>query len=595
MPPAAGPGATATAELDATLFEAAFDGAPIGIAIVGEDGRIVRANRALGELFGHPTEQLIGRTVHGFGHPDDDDIRLADRAAIASGALERSSYVKRHLDGSGQPVWLKVSTSRIDSRGRPLFLSHFVDVTTQEQATRRVAHAATHDPLTGLANRSRLMELLAEALPDRHVPDGAEPEGAGRPPVAADVALLFIDLDDFKVVNDSLGHETGDQVLRVAGRRLANAVRPGDQVARFGGDEFVVLCTGLDQDAVPALCDRLLQVLSEPVEMDGRLLEVGASIGVARAEDDASPATLLRDADAAMYAAKRAGRSRYMVSDEVVRGFAMAALTGESDLRAALAEGSLTLHAQPIRDLATMDVVGVETLARWPHPDRGELSPGSFVGVAVRGGMARTLGRWALREACRRRSSWAAAVGNPDLRVSVNLDAEHLVDPALVDDVRSALAASRMPARLLTIEITERSLVDAFPAIVSRLSELVDDGVRLSLDDFGTGWSSLSYLRLLPVAELKVDRAFVTGAARSPREAVLLAGIARLGRGLGLSVVAEGIEAAAELAVARANGCDLGQGYLLGRPAADGTGWPTPAWLLDDPAVRLAGAASATG
>ncbi len=561
------------------LFETAFDDAPIGIALVGDDDRIVRANQALGDLFGLPAAELAGRTVHSFGHPEDEGIRLADRAAIAAGQLTRSSYIKRYLDGSGQPVWLNVSTSRIGLPDRPAFLSHFVDVTTQEQATRRVAFAATHDPLTGLANRTRLHELLAEALP----------EGSRRTAADPDVALLFIDLDDFKVVNDSLGHETGDQLLRVAGRRLANAVRPGDQVARFGGDEFVVLCTGLAQDAVPALCDRLLQVLSEPVEMDGRVLEVGASIGVAHADLDARPATLLRDADAAMYAAKRAGRSRYMVSDDVVRGFAMAALTEESDLRAALADSSLVLHAQPIRDLVTMDVVGVETLARWPHPGRGELSPGSFVGLAVRSGMARTLGRWALGEACRRRVDWARQVGNPDLGVSVNLDAEHLVDPALVDDVRAALAAARMPARLLTIEITERSVVDAFPAIVSRLGELVDDGVRLSLDDFGTGWSSLSYLRVLPVAELKVDRAFVAGAARSPRDAVVLAGIARLGRGLGLSVVAEGIETAAELAVARANGCDVGQGYLLGRPAADGSGWPAAADLLGTPpALRAA-------
>ena len=552
--------------LPADLFERAFDDAPIGIALVGDDERIVRANGALGDLFGLPAAQLVGRTVHSFGHPDDDGIRLADREAIAAGEVRRSSFVKRYLDGHGQPVWLNVSTSRLGS----VFLSHFVDVTNQEEATRRVAFAASHDPLTGLANRNRLHELLAEALPDGGRRTGADP----------DVALLFIDLDDFKVVNDSLGHETGDQLLRVAGRRLANAVRPGDQVARFGGDEFVVLCTGLASDAVPALCDRLLQVLSEPVEMDGRVLEVGASIGVAHADADARPATLLRDADAAMYAAKRAGRSRYMVSDEVVRGFAMAALTEESDLRAALAEGSLTLHAQPIRDLTTMAVVGVETLARWPHPGRGELSPGAFVGLAVRAGMARTLGRWALGEACRRRAAWASQVGNPDLGVSVNLDAEHLVDPALVDDVRAALDAWSVPARLLTIEITERSVVDAFPAIVSRLAELVADGVRLSLDDFGTGWSSLSYLRVLPVAELKVDRAFVTGAARSPRDAVVLAGMARLGRGLGLSVVAEGIETGAELAVARANGCDLGQGYLLGRPAADAATWPSASALL---------------
>ncbi len=558
----------ATSGDDAT-FEAAFDGAPIGIALVHPNGQIIRANGALGQLFGRTPGGLVGRTVHEFGHPDDASIRLADREELASGAVQRSSYVKRYLDGNGETVWLRVSTTRIGFPTGPVFLSHFVDITQQELATRRIEFAATHDPLTGLANRARLMTLLEAALPEAG-PAGSEP-----------VTVLFVDLDDFKIANDSLGHEAGDQLLRVVGRRLAHAVRFGE-TARFGGDEFVVLCTGLELDGVPALCSRLLQVLAEPVEVDGRPLRVTASIGIARAEPGSTPSSLLRDADAAMYAAKDAGRDRYMVSDEVVRGSATAALTEEGELRSALAAGRLTLHAQPIRDLTTMAITSVETLARWPHPVRGDLAPGAFVGLASRSGLSRQLGRWALGEALRRRAGWVARTRNPDLRVSVNLDAEHLVDASLVDDVSAALAATGLPGSALTIEITERTLVDAFPAILSRLSVLVADGVRLSLDDFGTGWSSLSYLRLLPVSELKVDRVFVGGAARCPREAVILAGMAGIGRGLGMSVVAEGIETAEDLAAARAAGCTSGQGYLLGRPSPDGADW------VVDPGVLLA-------
>ncbi len=543
-------------------FEVAFDDAPIGIAIVDTDGVILCANEALAQLFGRSRQDLAGRAVHDFGHPDDRAIRLADRTALISGATRRSDDVQRYLDGNGETAWLRVSTTRITSPDGAVFLSHFVDVTQQELATRRVEFAATHDPLTGLANRARLTTLLQAAL------RVAGTDAAGAEPVT----VLFIDLDDFRGVNNSLGHEAGDQLLRVVGRRLAHAVRIGE-TARFGGDEFVVVCTGLELDGVPALCGRLLQVLAEPVEVNGRALGVTASIGIARAEPGSTPGTLLRDADAAMYAAKEAGRDRYMLSDEVVRGSAMAALTQEGELRSALAAGALTLHAQPIRDLATMAVTSVETLARWPHPVRGELTPGSFVGLAARNGLARQLGRWALGEALRRRAGWVARTGNPDLRVSVNLDAEHLVDAALVDDVRAALAARGLPGSVLTIEITERTLVDAFPAILSRLSVLVADGVRLSLDDFGTGWSSLSYLRLLPVSELKVDRVFVSGAARSPREAVILAGMAGIGRGLGMSVIAEGIETAEDLRAARAAGCTSGQGYLLGRPSPDGADW----------------------
>lgn len=563
---------------DDATFEAAFDGAPIGIALVHPDGRIIRANDALGQLFGRTPDGLVGRTVHEFGHPDDASIRLADRDALSSGAVQRSSYVKRYLDGNGETVWLRVSTTRIGFPAGPVFLSHFVDITQQELATRRIEFAATHDPLTGLANRTRLMTLLEASL----LGPGST---AGGPDVP--VTVLFVDLDDFKVVNDSLGHEAGDQLLRVVGRRLAHAVRTGE-TARFGGDEFVVLCTGLELDGVPALCTRLLQVLAEPVEVDGRALRVTASIGIARAEPGSTPSSLLRDADAAMYAAKDAGRDRYMLSDEVVRGSATAALTGQDELRSALADGLLRLDAQPIRDLGSMAVTSVETLARWSHPVRGELAPGSFVGLASRTGLSRQLGRWALGEALRRRPSWVARTGNPDLRVSVNLDAGHLVDASLVQDVGAALDAAGLPGSALTIEITERTLVEAFPAILSRLSVLVADGVRLSLDDFGTGWSSLSYLRLLPVSELKVDRVFVAGAARSPREAVILAGMAGIGRGLGMSVVAEGIETAEDLAAARAAGCTSGQGFLLGRPSPDGADWEV------DPGVLLSSLAPAT-
>ena len=547
---------------DPAVFAAAFDLAPTGIGLVEEGGRIVRANTALGDLLGAPPEQLVGRTVHGFGHPDDAAVRLPDRAGLLAGTVARSVFVKRYRRTDGTVVWLRISTSVIGRPHGPLFLSHFDDVSAEQDAVARADHAAAHDPLTGLGNRVRLAALLEQAL------------AATADPAVPDVAVLFCDLDDFKLVNDGLGHEAGDEVLRVVGRRLAATVRSGE-VTRFGGDEFVAVVRNLPLTEVPALCRRMLDALAAPVEVAGGRHVVGVSIGVAVGRVAAGADRLLRDADAAMYAAKVSGRNRFMLSDEVVRAAGGGSGEfrtggGSTDVADLVAADELVVHAQPLRDLATLRITGVEVLARWR--DRSG-PPLALIDAAARARTSRALGRWALQEACRRRAAWVRATGNPDLGIAVNLDGDHVGDAQFVDDVRAALRAWDVPATALTVEITERAMVSAFPAVVDGLAELIHDGCRISLDDFGTGWSSLSYLRLLPASELKLDRVFVQAAGRRHRDAVLLRGIARLARDLGLAVVAEGIETPAELAAARAAGCTTGQGFLLGRPSADGADW----------------------
>ena len=384
--------------------------------------------------------------------------------------------------------------------------------------------------------------------------------------------MLFLDLDDFKIVNDSLGHDAGDRLLRQVARRLRHTVRPQDTVTRFGGDEFVVLCPDLpDAAAVDRLCRRLLAVLSEPVEVDGRPVGVGASIGVATADPTSTPTSMLRDADAAMYAAKRGGRNRYAVSDELLRGFTLAALTEEADLRAALERRELELHVQPVRRLSTLAPAAVEALLRWRHPVRGPLAPAHAVGLARRSGLGRELGAFVLDEACRRLAGWRAESRTPRLRVHVNLDSEHLEDDAVIDDVRIALHRHGVDPTSLVVEVPERALLDDYAGVVTHLDALVELGVRVLIDDFGTGYAPLSALRRLPATALKLDRVFVAGAADSERDGRLLRSIAAMGASLGMSVVAAGIETPEQLRVARAAGCSHAQGYLLGQPGPAAT------------------------
>ncbi|HYF28483.1 MAG TPA: EAL domain-containing protein, partial [Baekduia sp.] len=422
-----------------------------------------------------------------------------------------------------------------------------------ERATR---HAALHDTLTDLPNRALLHDRLAQALTRAR-------RSGGR------VALLLADLDNFKLVNDSLGHEAGDQLLMALSRRLAEAVRASDTVARLGGDEFVVLLDGVGSDAdVDRLTRRVVESWQAPLPTGQGDVWVSASVGVTVCEGGTrDAATLLREGDAAMYRAKAAGRGRTAHFDDGMREEGLRALRLQSDLRAALDRGQLRLAFQPIVCAEGGAPAGVEALLRWTSPRDGDVSPAEFVALAEQAGFIDRLGAFALDESCARLAAWRARFGLPAERlyVSVNVSALQLADPAFVDQVAQALARHRLPPAALALELTETALLQEGAEPRATIAALHDMGVRLVLDDFGTGYSSLSYLTRVPVSQLKIDRSFVSGPHAGSSEPIFAA-VSSMAAALGLSVVAEGVETHEQLERVTAQGCNLAQGYLFSRP-----------------------------
>jgi diguanylate cyclase (GGDEF)-like protein len=408
------------------------------------------------------------------------------------------------------------------------------------------------DPLTGLASRLVLHDRIQTALDRARGKDTA-------------VAVLFIDLDRFKVLNDSLGHDTGDQVLRALADRLRGASRRTDVAVRFGGDEFVMICTDLATRAdAAAAAERLAAILREPVVVDGRSHVMTVSIGVAVTTDrERVPEHLVRDADVAMYRAKELGKDRCEMFDADMHADARRRLDVEAGLRSAVERGELRLHYQPEVELTTGRVLAVEALLRWEHPERGLLAPGEFIGVAEDTGLIVPIGAWVLQEACRQAAAW----GDTPVTMRVNLSARQLRDPGLVADIRRALADSGISPHDLCLELTESMLMLDVERSAAVLGELRALGVRLALDDFGTGYSSLAYLRHLEVDRLKIDRSFMAELADAPAEQTIVAAIIGMARGLGLAVTAEGVETQEQLAQVRSLGCDAVQGFLLARPA----------------------------
>jgi diguanylate cyclase (GGDEF)-like protein len=422
------------------------------------------------------------------------------------------------------------------------------------EKTRELSHQALHDTLTGLPNRALVLDRAAQLLA----------RSARRPGMLA--GALFIDIDGFKHVNDSLGHAAGDQLLKTVGERLQGAVRDHDTVGRLGGDEFVVLVdTSDDERRLDLLADRLTEVLREPVALeDGRrIFSVTASIGVAMGQYG-TPDGLLRDADLALYAAKAAGKDRYALFDASMYAGAEGRLELESDLGSALAQGQLFLLYQPIFDLPRQRVVGVEALIRWRHPERGVVPPDSFIPLAEESGMIVQIGRWVLEEACRQAAAWTAE--GLELTVAVNVSAHQLSRRGFADDVRSALASSGIRPSLLTLELTETTLMRDVTAAGAALKAIKALGVRIAIDDFGTGYASLSQLQRLPVDILKIDRSFVAALGDGGQSRELLQAILGVGEALSLTVVAEGIEEAEQMATLEEMGCEMAQGFLMGKP-----------------------------
>ncbi|HEY6758947.1 MAG TPA: bifunctional diguanylate cyclase/phosphodiesterase [Baekduia sp.] len=477
------------------------------------------------------------------------------------GAIDPASVYGSHSDAVKHPwrwaaihagfigalAWVNVVSWRSNEKARA----------GADVARAALAHRAAHDPLTGLPNRRAFVERVEQALDRRRRRDGAD----GR------VAVLFVDVDDFKVVNDSLGHGAGDRLLEAVAQRLGAALRPQDVVARFGGDEFTVLVSDVvDQADALRVAQRLEAALRPPMDLDGgsRFVTVSVGLAVAGGDDDDAD-QLLQNADAAMYRAKQAGKARCEAFDDSLRRDALRRLALEGALREALAHGELRLDYQPQVRLPGGAIAGVEALLRWRHPELGPVSPAEFVPIAERLGLIEEIGEWVLRTACLEAMTW----GRDDVEVAVNVSPRQLSSPGFADVVREALRASGLAPHRLCLEVTETALLAVVDAARAMLASVRALGVLLAVDDFGVGHASLRHLRqLLPVDVLKIDKSFVDGLAADREDAAIVSAVVRLAEGLGLDCVAEGVETAAQVEALSAMGCTYAQGYFFSRPVA---------------------------
>jgi diguanylate cyclase (GGDEF)-like protein/PAS domain S-box-containing protein len=525
---------------------------------VHQDGAVTYVNPAGARMLGADVPAaLIGRRAHDLVHPDDHPLLDARMSAIRAGE-EAGLAEMRLVRVDGGVVDVEAVTVPVTYRGGRASQVMARDITDRKRAERALAHQALHDHLTGLPNRVLLQDRLSLAL-------------ARCARTECHVAVVFLDLDRFKVVNDSLGHEAGDRVLRAVSARITNVLRPADTLARFGGDEFVVVC---DDIAGPAeatrIARRILDALADPVDEAEGGVHVGASIGVALARGDGATAEgLVRDADAAMYRAKERGRGRIELFDEGMRSRLVTRLAEERRLRVAVASEELDLHYQPVVALPGQEVVAVEGLVRWRHPERGVVAPAEFIPLAEESGLITDLGHWVLEEGCRQAGGWARELGRGrPLEVALNLSTRQLSEPGLAKRVEALLDRHGLqPAGVaLCLEITESFLLEDPVATGTVLDELRGLGVRLAIDDFGTGYSSLAYLRRFPLDALKIDRAFVSGLGVDPDSRAITSAIIEMAHALGLEVVAEGVEEEVQLEVLVDLGCDRAQGFLFSHP-----------------------------
>lgn len=542
-------------------FRQAFDEAAIGMALVSVGpvppaGTFLDVNRALCQMLGRAPDELAALTFSEVSHPDDQALGLEVLRAVSGGEIDRGVVEKRYIHADGHEVWARVTTSPVRGRdGRVLHLvAQAEDVTARKDAELALIHEAMHDSLTGLPNRTHLMERLEASL--------ARVARAARV-----VGVLYLDVDDFKDVNDSLGHAVGDEVLIRLAERVTGLLRAGDMAARLGGDELVMLCDDLnDPDEVQPIAQRLVDAVAEPIEVGGHVLHLTASVGVATGGVGATPVRLVRDADAAMYRAKSSGKARFEIGDDALAAVAIRQIEVYDGLHRALENGEFRLVYQPILDLASDRITAVEALLRWHHPERGVVGPGEFIDVAESRELIVPIGTWVLQEAVRQASAWVGEHGESAPRVWVNVSDRQVGRHDLAGAIRAALDATGLPADLLGVELTERQLVRTAHSVRADLAAIRELGVRLAIDDFGTGRTGIEYLRELPVSTIKIDRTFTMGLGEDRTNTALTDAIITLSHGLGMTVTAEGVETQDQLALLQARGCDRAQGFLISRP-----------------------------
>jgi len=522
---------------------------------------------------------------NGAVHPDDVEIYRAAATADTNDVITLE-YRMVGLDGVTRWVLDQMWVRESPPDGRRIIDGVVTDITSRKEAElglRRLAHS---DSLTGLANRLHLANRIDDAVEQLHI----------GPTDSDGIALLLLDLDGFKAVNDSFGHALGDELLTMVARRLRGSLRPNDVGARLGGDEFAVLLEGVDHEQALAAAHRVLAAISTPFVLSRSTVAISASIGLVHATDARDSQDLMRDADVAMYRAKADGKSRVVSFERSMQDRVIGRLQLETELRRSVDQGDFVLHYQPLIDLDTLSVVGVEALIRWQHPTRGLLAPAEFIDVAEDTGLIVPIGRWVIDQATHDAAGWQASSGLP-LSIAVNLSPRQLHDPELVQCTAEALANAGLAPETLIIEITENLLLKDTELARARLAELRALGVKVAVDDFGTGYSSLAYLDQYPVDILKIDRSFVDPLGGNARSAALVRSIIDMASALDIDAIAEGVEDAGQLATLQSLGCRLAQGFFFARPrpAVDIAGLLAADSIAEElPAQRHAGVVNPT-
>ncbi len=540
-------------------FRSAFDHAPIGIGLVSPEGAWLKVNHALIDILGYSEKDLLSKDFQSVALPDDLGTTLLKIHDLLSGKAANCQMEQRCVHKTGRIVWTALSISSANNRlsERPNLIFQIQDITDKKQTEEKLQYEASHDALTGLPNRLFFMNRLAEALERSHSSSNYR------------VSVLFIDLDRFKNVNDSLGHIVGDELLQAIGSRLRECMRPDDIVARLGGDEFTILVHGeYAFDEVLNIGERIQKKFRLPFLVRDHEIYSSASIGILNASSKhKTPEDVMRDADTAMYRAKHAGKARHEVFDEKMHRQANEILKLETDLRRAIERKEIEVYYQPIYELETGRIVCLESLARWEHPELGPLSPSKFIPIAEEIGLIDGLCEQVLSRACSEIGSLQLE-GTPQFLLSVNLSCKQFGRETLVPTILRILDETSFPAECLKLEITESVFFEHQERAIEMLNELRGKGVQIDIDDFGTGYSNLGYLRKLPISALKIDRSFVSMIDADGNNGEIVKTIITLARDLGLKVVAEGIETPRQLEFLKQLKCDSGQGFLLAPPTS---------------------------
>ena len=537
------------------LAQKVYTHTPAGIIFTDEAHRILSINPATTQMTGYESFELLGQTVFGLIELDQEEpLEVFQENIALHGSWNGELHVTRK-NGDNFPAGTRVNRVDDPQSGLPAnYIWILADITERKQSEERMRHIAQHDTLTGLPNRLALLIRLAQLLPEARRHNWK-------------VAIMFLDLDRFKIINDTLGHQVGDELLREVACRLSGVIRETDFVARLGGDEFVILLPGITSPADAAtVAGKVIVALSSAIEANGHELHTSPSIGISIFPDDGPDGDIiLKNADTAMYHAKSAGRNNYQFFANEMNLVTSERLNIEHKLRHAIARNELALCFQPQFRAGDAAPTGVEALLRWHHPSEGMISPSRFIPVAEETGIIVEIGDWVLTNACREMKHWIDA-GLKPMRMAVNVSARQLRRRDFCETVASALAASGLPAELLELEITESSVMENPQEAVLILERLGRMGVTLAIDDFGTGYSSLAYLKLFPIDHLKIDRSFVADIETDLNDRAIAFGTIALAHSLGLKVIAEGVETEDQLDLLRSNGCDEVQGFLFSKP-----------------------------